>query len=231
MRMPATDYRTFRLSRLGEPAFSHLKLLLGWPIYFTLYFLTENLIPVEACHVIHCTLDDVIPFCEYFVVFYVLWYGLVVGWLLYYLLYDIPQFKRLQIYIMLTQVIAMAFYILYPSRQELRPDVFQHDNVFTHIMTFIYAFDTNTGVFPSLHVGYSLAILSTTWKDSGLRPGIKALNLFLTLMVAVSVCFVKQHSVLDVLSAVVMCIAIEILLYCGKIYAMHSKGEKRRHCK
>lgn len=227
MKKPVVDYRAFRFSRLGEPEFSHLKLLGGWIVYFVLYFVTENLISAEKCHVIHCGLDDLIPFCEYFAIFYILWYVFVFGWLLYYLLYDIPQFKKLQIYIMLTQAIAMAIYILYPNRQDLRPDVFQHNNVFTHIMAFIYAFDTNTGVLPSLHVGYSIAIASTTWKNRSLPAGIKLLNLFFTVMVAISVCFVKQHSVLDVLAAVIMCIVIEIALYCSKIYTKHSMKVKR----
>lgn len=78
MKKPVVDYREFRLSRINEPRFAHLKLLLGWVGYFALYFLTENLIPARSCHVIHSALDDMIPFCEYFVVPYVGWYALIV---------------------------------------------------------------------------------------------------------------------------------------------------------
>ena len=53
MKRPVVDYRDFRLSRLNEPRFSHIKLLGGWIVYFALSFLTENLIPAERCHVIH----------------------------------------------------------------------------------------------------------------------------------------------------------------------------------
>ena len=48
MRKPEIDYRTFRLSRLNDPQFAHLKLLGGWIWYFIMYFLTENLIPAES---------------------------------------------------------------------------------------------------------------------------------------------------------------------------------------
>ena len=152
MKKPVVDYRQFRFSRINEPRFRHLKLLLGWVVYFLLYVLTENLIPQEACHPMHCILDDWIPFCEYFAVFYVFWYVLVVGSLLYYLLYDPESFSKLQTFIMVTQAIAMTAYILYPSRQDLRPEVFARDNIFSRTMAFIYSFDTNTGVCPSLHV-------------------------------------------------------------------------------
>ena len=70
MRKPVVDYRTFRLRRLNEPQFSHLKYLLGWVGYFILYFLTENLIPAENCHPVHCRLDDIIPFNELFLIPY-----------------------------------------------------------------------------------------------------------------------------------------------------------------
>ena len=123
---PVVDYRQCRLSKLNEPEFSHLKLLGGWIFYFLMYFITENLIPASSCHPIHCVLDDMIPFNELFVIPYVFWYVLVGGSLLYYALYNIEGFKRLQWFIILTQVIAMTIYVLYPSRQDLRPETFQH---------------------------------------------------------------------------------------------------------
>ena len=43
MKKPVVDYREFRLSRLNESRFSHLKLLAGWIFYFVAYFITENL--------------------------------------------------------------------------------------------------------------------------------------------------------------------------------------------
>ena len=102
MKKPVVDYRTFRLSRINEPQFSHLKLLSGWIVYFVLFVLTENLIPAESCTPMHCWLDDIIPFCEAFVIPYVGWYLLIIGSLGYFLLYDIDSFKSLQKYIFLT---------------------------------------------------------------------------------------------------------------------------------
>ena len=125
MKKPVVDYREFRFSRINDPAFSHLKLLWGWVAYFILFFLTENLIPAEKCHVIHCRLDDLIPFNEFFLIFYVSWYFLIIGSLLYFMLYDIDSFRKLSIFIMITQAVAMAVYILYPSRQDLRPLLFE----------------------------------------------------------------------------------------------------------
>ena len=226
MKRQRVDYTGFSLSRLNEPRFSHIKLLGGWIIYFILFFLTENLIPREKCHPIHCWLDDVIPFNEFFLIFYCGWFLLVFGSLLYYLLYDVERFKKLQIYIMCTQSIAMFIYIVYPSRQDLRPEVFPRENILTALMSFIYAFDTSTGVCPSLHVGYSMAILSVTSKDPFLSKGLKAFLTFFIVMICAAVCFVKQHSAVDVFAALIMCFFIEIALYGKDYWLPRLRGEK-----
>ena len=217
MKKQLYDYHGFSLRRLNEPRFSHAWLLAGWLGYFALYFITENLIPAERCHPIHCWLDDVIPFNELFVIFYVGWYALVFGSLAYTFFYDVPRFKKLQVFIIITQAVAMACYILYPSRQDLRPDVFPRENVLTALMGFIYSFDTSTGVCPSLHVAYSLGILSVGLKDRDLAKGWKAALTFVVIMICAAVCFVKQHSAVDVLMALPVCLLAEILVY-GKDY-------------
>ena len=211
------DYSGFSLKKLNEPRFAHVKLLSGWLAYFALYFITENLIPAERCHPIHCALDDLIPFNECFLFFYVGWYFLVFGALAYTFFFDVPAFKKVQTFIMITQAVAMLCYIVWPSRQDLRPEVFERENILTALMGFIYAFDTSTGVCPSLHVAYSLGILSVGLKDRRLAPVWKiALTLFV-LGVCAAVCFVKQHSAVDVFAALPVCLLAEILLY-GKDY-------------
>ena len=217
MKKQIYDYSGFRLSRLNEPRFRHMKLLGGWIFYFAMYFITENLIPAESCRPMHCALDDVIPFCEYFAVFYVGWYFYVFGMLLYYFIHDADCFRGLSKYIIVTQVVAMACYILWPSRQDLRPEVFPRQNFLTAVMAFIYSFDTSTGVCPSLHVGYSMGILSVALKDRELPRGVKAALVFVVFMICLAVCFVKQHSALDVLAALPMCLLAEIVTY-GKDY-------------
>ena len=198
MQKPKVDYRRLRLHNLHTPAFSHLYLLLGWVAYFILYVLTENLIPEEACHLIHVPLDDWIPFREEFVIFYVGWYLLLAGSLGYFLFYDVKAFRQLQTYIIITQTIAMVIYILYPSRQDLRPDVFPRENILTAIIGVLYQIDTPTGICPSLHVAYSLGITSTWLRKKDASPWLKTGITLFCLGVCASVAFVKQHSVVDI---------------------------------
>ncbi|MBP3478034.1 MAG: phosphatidic acid phosphatase [Oscillospiraceae bacterium] len=213
MKKPVVDYRQFRLSRLNDPQFSHLKLLLGWVGYFALYFLTENLIPRENCYVVHSPLDDLIPFCEYFIIPYVFWYGLIVVSLLYFLLYNVDSFKKLQTYIIITQVAAMAIYIIFPNRQDLRPTEFPRENIFTEIISWLYAFDTSTNVCPSLHVAYSLGIASVWVKEKGVSRWWKAFVVVAVILICLSTAFIKQHSIVDAFAALPICAAAELILY------------------
>ena len=156
------------------------------------------------------------------------WYALVFGTLLYTLLFDVPRFKKVQTFIMITQAVAMVCYLLWPSRQDLRPEVFPRENFLTSVMAFIYAFDTSTGVCPSLHVAYSLGILSVGLKNETLPSWAKAALSFFVFMVCLAVCFVKQHSALDVLAALPVCLLAEALVYGKDYWLPRLRGAKKK---
>ena len=217
MKKPVVDYRTFRLSKINDPQFSHLKFLLGWVGYFALYILTENVIPREKCYVVHCWLDDVIPFCEAFVIPYVFWYLFVFGSLLYFLFYNVDSFKKLSTFIIITQVVAMIIYILFPNRQDLRPAEFDRDNILTQLVGLLYTVDTNTNVCPSLHVGFSLALASVWTKEKEASRDWKIFVIIAVILICMSTAFIKQHSVVDAFVALVMCLFAEYFVY-GKSY-------------
>ncbi len=213
MKKPVVDYREFRLCRLSDPRFSHLKLLGGWIVYFCLYFLTENLIPAEACTPVHCRLDDLIPFSEIFLIPYVFWYLLIVFSLGYFALYHIDAFKNLSKFIIVTQAIAMVCYILWPTRQDLRPEVFPRENLLTWGVGFLYSFDTNTGVCPSLHVAYSLGIASVWLREKDSHWAWRTFVVTAVILICLSTMFIKQHSAVDVFAALPVGLAAEAFVY------------------
>ena len=110
-------------------------------------------------------------------------------------------------------MVAMACYILVPTRQDLRPEVFPRENVFSWIMGLIYTLDTNTGVCPSLHVAYSLAILAVYWRDENISKLWKAILLVLVVLISLSTAFVKQHSMVDVFAAIPTALIGDWLIY------------------
>jgi len=213
MRKPIVDYKGFRLSKVKNNEYRHLLYLLGWPGYFLMYFLTEQLIPADKCYSVHCFLDDIVPFCEWFVIPYVGWYLLIIGSLIYFALYNPDNFKGMMKFIIVTQIVAMAVYIIFPNRQDLRPEVFPRDNILTDCVKLLYSLDTNTNVCPSLHVAYSIGIASTWLKEKNASMITKTLLVIFCISVCLSVAFVKQHSVVDIFAALPMCLLAEIIAF------------------
>ena len=211
MRKPTVDYRGFSLKKLNDPRFSHLKLLLGWLVYFALYFITEYLNPNNSGTAVSCSLDYKIPFLEIFVIPYVGWYLLIAVSLLYFALYNVENFKRLQIFIIVTQITAMVIYIIFPNFQPLRPDVYPRDNFLTDIVALLQTADTNSNVCPSLHVAYSIGISSIWLKEKDAAWWVKTLVVIFCILVCLSTAFIKQHSVIDGLVAIPVCILAEVI--------------------
>jgi membrane-associated phospholipid phosphatase len=93
----------------------------------------------------------------------------------------------------------LLMFVLYPTCQNLRPEVFLRDNVLTRTMAWFYTTDTSTNVCPSLHVCGSLAAafgLVDTKRFSA--PGRRAI-MAVAMTICLSTVFVKQHSILDML--------------------------------
>lgn len=217
MKKPAVNYRNFRFSKLNSAEFSHLKLLTGWILYFILYLITENFIPQKECYIVHSPLDDMIPFCEFFIIPYVAWYLLIAWTLLYFALYNVDGFKKLMVFFIITQISAMVIYIIFPNRQDLRPDVFLRDNFLIDAVKFLYKVDTDTNVCPSMHVGFSLAITSVWLKEKGVSKIWKAFVVISLVTVCLSISFIKQHSVIDAWAAFGLCAIVEAIVY-GKYW-------------
>ena len=72
----------------------------------------------------------------------------------------------------------------------------------TRLMAFIYAFDTPTGVCPSLHVAYSMGIAAVWCRTRGASRPWKAFAVLSAVLISISTAFVKQHSVVDILAAI-----------------------------
>lgn len=201
------DYRNLRLNNLRTPEFRHLLLLIYWPIYGLTFWLLERGLTLDY-RAIESSFDSRIPFCEYFVIPYYLWFVFLAGIHIYTLLFDVPAFKKLMYFIIITYTITTVIYIFYPTKQELRPTEFVRDNFCVDIVKALYNFDTNTNVCPSLHVIGSFAVYFTTLYCKPLRtPLWQTVLIILTVLISISTVFLKQHSVIDIIAALAVCTA------------------------
>ncbi len=196
-------YRDFNFKNITSVKYRHLFLILFWPVYLSLFIFTEKF--VTPVYNVYSPLDDLIPFCEFFVIPYVLWYALLAFVSLYTLFFDIPSFKKFYWFLSITCIITFSLYIIFPNMQNLRPQEFARDNIFVDVMKNLYDIDTNTNVCPSIHVIFSLGMLFTMWNSKHFNSTLWRIA---ELIIAVSIClatvFLKQHSVIDIFTGVAL---------------------------
>ncbi len=114
MIKPSVDYRQFRFSRLNTPEFSHVWLLLYWPLFGLGFSYVERFYPVAHYINMHCALDDLIPFNEWFLIPYLFWFVYLIGAVAYTFFFDVPGFRRMMRFVMITYSVTLIIYFLFP---------------------------------------------------------------------------------------------------------------------
>ena len=169
-----------------------------WPFFGLCFYALEWLVPGRVYHVMYHPVDDLIPFCELFLIPYLFWF-LFMGFAYVYVFFaDGAAFRRMMRFTVLTYGGGLLMFILFPTCQNLRPQVFPRENFLTAVMAWFYTCDTSTNVCPSLHVCGSLAAafgLLDTRRFS--TPGWRRAIWATALTICASTVFVKQHSILD----------------------------------
>ena len=186
--------------------------LLYFPAYLLLFFAAEHLITGNYW-VSWCALDDVIPFVKEFVYAYILWFPYMVGATLWLVVRDKRAFVRYAVFAMISMTACYVIYFLFPSGQELRPDAVEGGSLAAFILRAIYAADTNTNVFPSMHVVGTLVAMAGLWDTDSVSRRAKLWLLIVGVFIIVSTVFVKQHSALDVFSGIALCAVVYPLVY------------------
>ncbi len=176
------------------------------------YFLPELLV-VSDYTPTEISLDASIPFLPGFVYFYILWFAMLVGTGLWLLLRDGNGFRKYMYFLTASYFVCAVIYLCFPNGQDLRPAQMEVNSLATWILSKLYRIDTNTNVFPSLHVigsvGVALAVCTTPSIRSRL---VRGGSIVLATLVSVSTVFVKQHAVLDVVAGAIFGFGLYLLV-------------------
>ena len=196
------------------------------------YFNETTIIPgLPIIHIIHCSLDDLIPFCEYFIIPYMSWF-LYIFFACLFVLYkgSNSEFLKLAVSLIIGMSLSMAICMIYPSGLNLRPVEFPRHNIFSYLVSLIYLSDTPTNVFPSVHVYNSLAIHISISKLNVLEnyKWVKNCSLVLCILICLSTVFIKQHSLIDVAGAIIMMIVLYVGIYVLDYSKIFSKVKRNK---
>lgn len=193
--------------------FHHFWYLLIWVVYLALFYIAEHVV-TDNYWVSYLPIDGKIPFCRFFIIPYCMWHPLLFLMTVYLFFTDVPAFKRFVVYIGLGFGGTIIFCMLFPNGQNLRPTAFEQNDFFIWLVKKIYAADTNTNVIPSMHV-IGCAALSLACFDA---PRLRQKHLHwvmaaLGIIISASTVFIKQHSMLDVLTAIPVSAILCLLVY------------------
>ena len=182
--------------------YKHGLIILVYSIVYMLLFAYLEQRPIHGYHIVHTVFDDWIPFCEYFIVPYLLWFPYMILTVLYFIFVNKNKHEYYQLIcnLMMGMTVFLIVSYIYPNAQHLRPTEFARDNIFVTAVRLLYRTDTPTNILPSIHVFNSLAIHMSLTNCEALknRCGVKTASLILTLLIILSTMFLKQHSVIDV---------------------------------
>lgn len=188
--------------------FSYIFLYMPW------FLLLEHHVTTNY-YVIQTRLDEQIPFIEYFIIPYLMWFAFIAVAFLYFFFTDVPGFYKMARFMFTGMTIFLIICTFFPNGQDLRPTVFERDNIFVDMVRILYRADTCTNVFPSLHVFNSLSVCVAVHESETLKkhPGVCWASYILAGLIILATMFLKQHSVLDVFGAFFMAYVLYQFVY------------------
>lgn len=203
----------------------HVWFIMYFPVYLAGYQLVEKLVPSGSSYwVSYMPIDDKIPFVEGFVIAYITWYLVMFAAAFFLYLKDRKELVRYMLFVIIGLSACLIFFLILPNGQDLRPDPLPRDNIFTRIISIIYAADTNTNVLPSMHVVGSGAVVCAAIKSKPLRRYFWW-ALIINVIITASTVLIKQHSMLDIITG----IGFSVLLYlCIYVIPDHIAARKEK---
>jgi len=197
--------------------YRHAWVLLYGLIYMPWFLYLEKR-PVVHYFIVHSPLDDYIPFIEYFIIPYFLWFAFIVVTAGYFFFTDRKGFYRLAAFLCTGMTLFLIICTVFPNGLNLRPDTFARDNIFVDMVRFLYRTDTPTNVLPSIHVFNSLGMVIAIAHSKALKKhrNIQYASYVLAFLIILSTVFLKQHSVTDVIAACAMACIIYPFVYAAE---------------
>ena len=188
----------------------HVYWLLGLIALALAYFATQHV--GLRYHVVHLPLDDRIPFCPAFVVFYILWYFYVPGCMLWACLRAKDVFCRQAVALFSGAFVCAAVFVLYPTCVDFRPSA-AGPGLARALCRLIYANDAPVNVFPSLHCYEALGLHLVTFRAPPLRAhkALRLASFALVVLICLSTLLIKQHSAADLIAGCALAVAAHSL--------------------
>ena len=167
-------------------------------------------------YIIHCRLDEMIPFCEVFIIPYVFWFAYIPLVFIWFLRRGWEDYSKLCLMVFSGLTICLGIYYIFPTGLNLRLANSAHETGFLYNMvSYLRAIDTPTNVCPSIHVMNTVMVFQAICSLDNLKH--RKLTIAVHFVIMVSICastvFLDQHSLVDVVCGIMMSVVLHGLVY------------------
>lgn len=181
-------------------------------VYMPTFFWVESLNPAGGFHIIHTAIDDMIPVIEGFIIPYALWLPYLVAGMIAIAIRSRKISRKTSYMLMAGMTLFIIISLAYPNALELRAQFPDRENIFMDCIAYLHSIDTPTDVLPSLHVYDALAVAAGIHFAFREKKALLISSDILCALIVLSTMFIKQHSVIDVISAFIIFIPVLILI-------------------
>lgn len=166
-------------------------------------------------NVMHVALDDYIPFNEYFIIPYLLWFAYVAAVIAYFFFKNKEDYYRLCMFLFTGMTISLLVCTLYPNGTNFRPAIDPGKNIFCLMVSKLWSIDPCINVFPSIHVYNSICVHIAVCHSETLkkRKPLVIGSGILMVLICLATVFLKQHSVIDGVGSLLMAVVIYPIAY------------------
>ena len=176
------------------------------------FFVLEQVVRSPK-HFMYTRFDDWIPFVPGFVIPYVVWYAYVIVTSVYLFFRSREAFRKIAIFLSAGMCFACIVYTMFPNGQFLRPMTLG-DGWCSRLIANLYRNDTPFNSAPSIHVIYAIGTALAILEHSrNVRRNwyiaIAWATWTMTVLICLSTVFIKQHSVIDLVSG----LGVSFMLY------------------
>ncbi len=194
--------------------YPYMVALVYMAFYLTVFHYLEN--TVVPKYIIHCKLDEMIPFCEAFIIPYIFWFPYMAGAFIWFKRRGWQDYSRLCRLVFSGLTICLMIYYIFPTGLNLRLAANPHETGFLYNMVvMLRAIDTPTNVCPSIHVMNTVMVFQAICSLENLkhRKLTIAVHFVIMVLICASTVMLDQHSVIDVICGVMMSVVLHGLVY------------------
>ena len=203
------------MRKMNSSRWKDAGLVLAYMIFYLCFFNYLEYRTGVQVHMLQMRADYKIPFCEYFIVPYLLWFGYVAWAVGYFYFKNKDEYFKLCAMLFTGMTVFLVISTIYPNGHYLRPAYFEHNNIFIQMVKWLYATDTPTNLFPSVHVFNSIAVNIAVWHSDNFKKNkaVRYGSAVLMVLIILSTMFLKQHSVFDVVTGMVLAVFMYSVVY------------------